>query len=114
MRTNKFLTLSITLLLLTPHNITQAAEIKGEISCQYWFSGRSTLDMRLLNTTWLVGYLSANGWKSRDIYLNQTEIQSIELWTDEYCRNHPESSISIGARDLAKELQQKNNPLKSH
>ncbi|NOT66777.1 MAG: hypothetical protein HOP04_00300 [Methylophilaceae bacterium] len=109
---NKCLTILFTSLLLLQANHASAIEIKGAISCSYWFSGRSKPEQRALNTTWLVGYLSAIGWKSNDIILNQTEIQSIELWTDEYCRIHPESYIANGARDLSKELLKKGVPAK--
>jgi hypothetical protein len=100
----KSLKLLITSLLLLQTSHASAIDIKGTVSCGYWFAGRSKPDSRALNTTWLVGYLNAIGWKSSDDILNQTEIQSIELWTDEYCRAHSDSYIANGARDLVKDL----------
>lgn len=97
--------LGIGLLLLQTSLVNAAPmEIRGSISCGYWFSDRLKPEVHHRNTTWLVGYLIAIGWKSNGEILNQTEIQYIELSTDEYCRLHPESYITTGASDLVKAL----------
>ena len=91
-----------------------AVEIKGARSCGKWIEEKrmanSLKEMNripaLITRSWFLGYLSGRADESGRNFLKGTDIDSIFLWLDNYCRANPKANLDKAGNDLARELMQ--------
>jgi len=91
-----------------------AVEIKGVRTCGKWTEEKrlenSTREMNrvpvLITKSWFLGYLSGRADYSDKDFLRGTDSDSIFLWLDNYCRDHPQMNLDKAGIDLARELMQ--------
>lgn len=100
--------------LLSFNLFAAAVEIKGVRTCGKWFeekrAANSTKEMNkipvLITRSWFLGYLSGRADQSGKNFLKGTDSDSIFLWLDNYCRDHPQMELDTAGIDLARELMQ--------
>ena len=91
-----------------------AVEIKGVRSCGKWMeekrAANSAKEMNripvLITRSWFLGYLSGRADQSGKNFLRGTDSDSIFLWLDNYCHEHPQEDLDKAGIDLAHELMQ--------
>lgn len=100
---------------LLAYNVCAAAvEIRGARSCGKWIEEKrlenSTKEMNripvLITRSWFLGYLSGRADQSGKDFLKGTDSDSIFLWLDNFCRDHPQLDLDKAGVDLARELMQ--------
>ena len=80
-------------------------EARQAPSCGEWISHREKSDtLALVNTSWLLGYLSGLAVSRGKDFLSGTDNVSIYKWMDNYCRTNPLRDVSGGGIALAAEL----------
>ena len=89
-------------------------EIKGARSCAKWIEEKRTANSLkemnkipvLITRSWFLGYLSGRAGASGKDFLKGTDNDSIFLWLDNYCRDHPQAELDQAGIELARELMQ--------
>jgi hypothetical protein len=89
-----------------------AAEARGTRSCRKWTEERriadGTKEMNkvpvLISKSWFLGYLAGRQPRGAPDFLAATDNESIFLWLDNYCRDHPQDDLSSAAQALQQEL----------
>lgn len=78
----------------------------GTYSCETWLTARSGPDgpQRTANTAWVLGFVSGAGWAGPEA-LKVTDVDTIESWMDNYCRDHRLEAITIASEELVRELE---------
>ena len=78
----------------------------GTSSCETWLTARSGPDelQKTSNTAWVLGFVSGAGWAGPEP-LKTTDVDTIESWMDNYCRDHRLEAITIAGEELVLELQ---------
>ena len=101
-------------LLLASSMIAVSSPLAGGVearqapSCGEWISHREKSDtLALVNTSWLLGYLSGLAVSRGKDFLSGTDNVSIYKWMDNYCRTNPLRDLSNGGNALAAELARK-------
>lgn len=82
-------------------------ETRGIISCRKYVQARQEGGPEdTLFVGWITGYLTAYNMLKSHTYdiVGTTDIPSIELWLDIYCRVHPLSNVARGMDDLTVQL----------
>ena len=60
----------------------------------------------LITKSWFLGYISGRASRSAQDSLKGTDNESIFLWLDKYCREHPLNDLDSGGIALELELTQ--------
>lgn len=89
-----------------------AAEVRGGRSCHKWAEERSLAEGSkemnkipvLISKSWFLGYLAGRQAKARQDFLGTTDNESIFLWLDKYCREHPQEDLATAGAALEQEL----------
>ncbi len=85
----------------------------GERSCDAWVGVRKDLNKEDKNflvflsiVSWISGYLTAYNNYTKNIYniMGETDLDSIHLWVDKYCRENPLSGVADAMELLIPEL----------
>lgn len=100
--------------LLSFNLYASAVGIKGARSCAKWGEEKRTANSLkemnkipvLITRSWFLGYLSGRADASGKNFLKGTDNDSIFLWLDNYCRDHPQAELDQAGIDLARELMQ--------
>ena len=93
--------LFVSLLTTTSFGVN-AATIKGAQSCGVWIEDREA--KRFPVQAWVIGYLSGIASATDSNFLQATDLPSIALWVDKFCRANPLKDISDAGNELAREL----------
>ncbi len=91
-----------------------AVEIRGVRTCSKWIEEKrlekSAKEMNrvpvLITRTWFLGYLSGRADQSGKDFLKGTDSDSVFLWLDNYCRDHPQMDLDKAGIALVRELMQ--------
>ena len=95
------LILAMSVACLQAHAVT----VKGAPSCGDWVKDRKAGGWSsTANLGWLVGFLSGLSVASRNEALKDTNVESLSLWMDNYCRSNPLKDVDDGGMDLFIEL----------
>ncbi|MDD5176247.1 MAG: hypothetical protein PHQ05_07500 [Sterolibacterium sp.] len=89
-----------------------AAEARGSRSCHKWAEERNLAEgfkemnkvPVLISKSWFLGYLAGRQAKARQDFLGATDNESIYLWLDKYCREHPQENLASAGEALEHEL----------
>ena len=89
-----------------------AADVRGLRSCSKWAEERrlaeGSKEMNkipvLISKGWFLGYLSGRQAKTRPDFLGITDNESIYLWLDKYCREHPQEDLASAGAALEHEM----------
>ena len=79
-----------------------AAEARGSRSCRKWVEEkrleRGDKEMNkvplLLSKTWFLGYVAGRAAKGKQDFLESIDNESLFLWIDKYCRDHPDGDLA--------------------
>ena len=83
----------------------KAVAIKGGASCGTWVKESKVEGWpRLVNRSWLMGYLSGLVVESNRDVLRGTDAESLYLWVDNYCQSNPLKDIDDAGYILFQEL----------
>jgi len=80
---------------------------QGDKSCGQWVNFRNEGGFELAYSFgWIAGYISAYNRQKLGVYniLGSTDIDSVLLWMDKYCRENPLSNLATGMDVLTNEL----------
>lgn len=78
-----------------------------------WVNGREEMGRAaVIESAWLVGYLSGIADGTGKDFLQGSDVKSIEKWMDNYCKANPSGHTEDGAGALVKELMKKKGLLK--
>lgn len=77
---------------------------QGTQSCGTWMTTRDDDLRRLLQSTWIAGFVSAAGWTGA--VLQKTDQPGLDIWIDRYCATHPTAPLSSAAEALVLALRQ--------
>ena len=99
-------TLAIAVLLSASSLSAHAVEVKGPWSCGEWIRYRAEQNswQYVSEVNWLIGYLSGLAVARNKDFLVGTDVESIELWVDNYCRANPLARVDDAGILLAAEL----------
>lgn len=108
--------------LMSASALSEAADSRGSRSCRKWIDeryqaeGKSDLNKMpvLITKSWFLGFLSGRGSRSAQDFLKGTDNESIFLWLDNYCREHPLQDLDSGGIALELELTQMKGDRPSH
>jgi hypothetical protein len=79
--------------------------IVGAVSCGDWDNDHSHfLAAASWGEYWLIGFLSGIAAGSNMDFMKDADANSIVIWMNNYCSNHPLDSVSAGANILMNEL----------
>ena len=83
-----------------------AVAIRGAQPCENWIRNRQNRysNESLLETIWLVGYLSGIASAIGKNFIAGTDNDSISLWVDNYCKTNPSGNSGDAGESLAREL----------
>jgi len=77
-------------------------------SCGDWVHARKVGGVnQTADATWISGYITAYNLQTPDVYSiigNTTDMKSVYLWMDQYCRENPLSRMVEGMQVLTYEL----------
>jgi len=78
----------------------------GTFSCENWLTARGGPDglQKTSNTAWVLGFVSGAGWAGPGP-LKTADVDTIESWMDNYCRDHRLDAITIASEALVLELE---------
>jgi len=80
---------------------------QGRPSCGEWINkGKDGSWGRTIYTAWVAGYITAYNIHKPDVYniLGSTDMESVLLWMDKYCRENPLNTSDDGMETLIDEL----------
>jgi len=89
-----------------------AADEHGSRNCRKWteesrlaggFKAMNKVPL-LITKGWFLGYLTGRQSKSRQDFLGVADNESIFLWLDNYCRDHPQGDLERAGVALEQEL----------
>lgn len=100
--------LSACLLISAAH----AAAEDGSRSCRKWAEERSLAEgskemnriPALIGQSWFLGYLAGRQSRNRQNFLGGTDNESVFLWLDKYCRDHPQAELKGAGAALEQAL----------
>ena len=89
-----------------------AGEARGVRTCHKWAEERNLAEGSkemnkvpvLITKSWFLGYLAGRQAKSGKEFLNAADNESIFLWLDKYCREHPQEDLASAGAALEHEL----------
>lgn len=80
----------------------------GYTSCGEWVMERrgESPNMMKISKGWIGGYITAFNYQTQDVYdvRGDTDLESIYLWLDNYCRDNPLKSVPTAMDVLMSEL----------
>lgn len=76
----------------------------GALSCGQWTSKKPGEAMRISQTSWIQGFLSAS---SNYVNIRETDFEALNKWVDQYCTQHPLDNIDKTAFELLAALRVK-------
>jgi hypothetical protein len=87
-------------------SVANAVTVRGTPSCGSWVENRSTPTnwLAVVNVAWLNGFLSGLASASNKDFLNGTDLDSVEVWVDNYCRSNPLNDLDDAGHALGGEL----------
>ena len=104
----KKLTLSLIIFsVLVSITITAKAEVTilGDRSCGTWINDRKENGVGMLyQSNWLMGYLAGMSVELNKDLLRNTDMDSLNFWVDNFCKNNPLDTLTIAGRKLEIEL----------
>jgi len=83
-----------------------AVQVRGAPSCGNWVTERTSANKwyGIANNYWLNGYLSSFAKSTSHDILKNMNNDSVKLWMDNYCKEHPLGAVDDGADLLIKQL----------
>lgn len=85
-----------------------AIEVIGTPDCGGWITSRAEPNQKAVairNGSWLRGFISGlSVGRNIDYIKNHPSGDSLDLWMDNYCKNHPLDNLNEGVAALAEEL----------
>lgn len=104
--------------LLAANLYAAPVEVRGSRTCRHWQDetrhAKSSTEMNkvplLISKSWFLGYLSGRAEASGKNLLKGTDNDSLFLWLDNYCRDHPGMSLEHAGVALAGELLKQKQP----
>jgi hypothetical protein len=67
--------------------------IRGNVSCGDWVTSRADEDKHWATvgayTSWEIGFLSGMALKTQVDILRNIDYKQVQLWLDNYCKEHP-------------------------
>jgi len=76
----------------------------GTLSCGEWVQRAGYPTGKITNEYWLAGFMSGQAVASKKNVLKDTDIASMTLWIDQYCKNDPLSNTVTAGKNLFLEL----------
>ncbi len=84
-----------------------AVMIRGLHSCGEWVTERQKPQFTIVRGAleiWLIGFLSGLAVATNTDVLNGTDIESLHVWMDNYCHDHPLDNLDYGSVELYRQL----------
>jgi len=106
----------LAMLLLSLWTAPAAADTRGDVrgtrSCRKWVEERAMAEGRnemnripvLISKSWFLGYVAGRASGAKRNFLSDVDDESIFLWLDNYCRDHPQEDLASAGLALEKEL----------
>ena len=83
----------------------QTVYVMGIPSCGRWVEDRGKDSWaHVANRGWLIGYLSGIATGTGKDFIRGTDIASLVLWVDNFCKANPLKDVSDAGADLSREL----------
>jgi len=103
---------ALALICLSLSTALVAAEVRGTRSCRKWVEERAlaegSKDMNripvLISKSWFLGYLAGRASSAKRDLFGSVDDESVFLWLDNYCRDHPQENLGSAGLALEKEL----------
>lgn len=87
---------------------SNALFVMGNRSCEMWVKNSVGIDViYATNISWLSGYLSGVAVGSKVDFLKTVDVNSLDLWMNNYCTKNPLKTVGEGADILVIELKKK-------
>ena len=88
------------------------AEVRGTRTCHKWVEERgraeNVQEMNkipvLISKSWFLGYSAGRASKARQDFLAGSDNESLFLWLDKYCAEHPQDDLARAGQALEAEL----------
>lgn len=88
-----------------------AVMTRGYASCGQWVTSRADEDKHWATvgafTSWELGFLSGMALITQDDILKNVDAASVQLWLDNYCKEHPLDSTYEAGQHLFAELKKR-------
>jgi hypothetical protein len=94
----------------------------GDRSCAKWVHDRDAAKQinaspddiweELADDSWLLGFLTGVAVESYSNYLEQPDVDFINVWVDNYCAQHPRHNLAVASHQLYLDLSAKMNQFK--